>query len=761
MSFSFVDDDDNAQSLYSFVDEEPISPTIDQPNTFNLSEKKTISQPYNPIPKDSQRQTTNALKLAGLDLTTIAAIPGSILQKGFKEAVEYIRPDLKGKLPDTYFTTIQNKASEIPIESSSQETLRRALRSTPALFGGPAAYALMAGSDIAGQKAAEAVEEAGGGEFAQAGADIGVSLLTGLGIPKLFQAGKTLSSASKLPAITEEVGTAFTKAEMAGNQRKLQSKIATLGDNLISDFNKNIEAIDAKPLSKTQGFSALEIEQDIAKQNKNLVLDSIAPEQKAQDVWSNIQNHVNEKYKAESDVYRKLYTDARSGAKSIKYSPRASIEELQNLDAVINNIETMGSDYSAVNAKLKSALKDSGYIVETKEVPQILDPFGSPIGPKTRTTVSFENVTVDKLMDLAVRLSDVINYETLTPNIKKLLKPIVSSIKNDIRTALGNSPAGSAYNLAEEMYANTANRFNKKSIMNLRSTEQPEKLTSLFNSPSNYQNLSNVVDSNLLRPVQRAIIQDASLLNPKKASSIIDQLPLNSKTKQTANEFFNLGDKLSSQGQYALTQNNVLSDVQKAVTSGSRPSYTLNTMQSETGYNLVKNTLSKSPKGKEIFKSLQKQLLSDVAESITDKSGKVDWNKAKDILADKELLNIMKDIGGNDLVNFLRSIENYSNNITSNLNRYGGFKTTSLLEKAKQPVKDIIYSIGLGSFLSPIVGVTYFTSKVVNKALTSLLSNPTARNIIRSLANTSLTQTETARLIQQLNKAIPSTEQSE
>lgn len=644
----------------------------------------------------------------------------------------------------TSLSNIQEVSKSIPEGGAIQEIARRGVRNLPFLLGGPSFYGSVLGADLTGYVASQAVKGMGGGEGAQIGADI----LGSLGYGAL---GAFRTAASKIPSIAEQTGGLLSKAEMKGSQSALQKGIQNLESSMINKLENNTAKLSQKTLSDFPSFEAQEINRDIVKSNQTAVLNRIAPDAVPLEAWTNVANQVEQSFQKERSAYSALYDEARKIARNIKFDPTESRTLAANLLKTIRNVETTAPGYEVVGKALNTALNDLGATIDN-------------IGGKV--TVKTKPVSVDKMMDVGIRLGEIINYENLTPSIKDLLKPLVKNIKSDIRKGLqSESQLGyMAFDKAEKAYGVTAEKFGNDAIMKLRKTENPEALTSYFSSPSNYKRLKDVGDQSSLSMADRQIIQELSSKNTDSARKELRNLEqfLSQSNKQVANSLIDLGDKLTSPGQKAVLQQRVLEDAQRAVTSGERPSTVLKAMQTPEGYSVVKQTLERTPKGKEIFKVMQKQFVQDLFQSVLDDSGKMNWSKAANLVKDPQVKQVLRSIGGDELVNFFRSLETYGTNIRNNFQKYGaqdkGF-FNEVFKIAKSPTKALLTGLTGGVWGVGPAAAVGLSSYIATEAFYRMLANPKIQAIIKALAKPE-TYNKSALLpmIHRLNTLLPSEE---
>jgi hypothetical protein len=168
-------------------------------------------------------------------------------------------------------------------------------------------------------------------------------------------------------------------------------------------------------------------------------------------------------------------------------------------------------------------------------------------------------------------------------------------------------------------------------------------------------------------------------------------------------------------------------------------------MQTLQGYEIVKSVFNRSPDGQKMFKVLGKQYIGDIAASIVDKNGSINWEKAAKIATDPHTAKIIEEIAGKETLNFFKNLGRYSKNISSNIARFnssnpGVFeKTLNIADgtyKGEIPTKALIGFL-TGTFISPGAAGTYASWEIGKKLFYKALSNPKVQGAIQSLSNPS------------------------
>lgn len=655
----------------------------------------------------------------------------------------------------TSLSNLQQLQEEIPEGGVFQEGVRRVTRSAPFALGGAGLLQEVLKSEFAGLAGKELVKYLGGTPEEQMTAD----LLLGLGTA--FWKPKNASTVARAPEITvarapeiaEGTG-ALAKAEAFAGPKVLEKRLLSLEDNIIKEADKRMTAVSKEALSDFEKFNSREVENLITRGNRSTLLDEISPIDKLpKQAWTDISSAANELYNSERQAYSALYNPVRKVAEKIKVQPTRSraiaTEQLKKL----TNVETSPAGYSQVENLIRQVKKDLGIVVRDSTVPTS--------GQVVQEIVT-KPISSDKLLDLSIRLGDAINFEALTPTIKDLLKPIREVLKDEFRETLKvkKPSALQAFNKAEESYKKTANRFGKDSIATLRTTENPEQLTDLFAKPSNFEALEKVFGKNnkVISEAERQIVDLIAKQSNKQALETLRNLEplLSPKAKESAQKFINLGDKLTVPGQRRLFQQNMLDDVAQAITTGNRPEFTLRAMRIPQGYQATKEIISRTAQGKKLFKTLEKQVVQDLFNSITTE-GRIDWNKARNILNDPGYESVMNQIMGIDGVQFIKNIEKYSNNITTNLMAKRAQSPTvfNKFYNTMSSTGKVALSAFLGNQFGILMGIaTVFGGEALLKYGARLITNPKVRNALKKMADLRIEPSTLLRTVPIINDAI-------
>lgn len=725
--------------------------------SYALGQRGSVDNPSGLLPGEQSRQKIQADILEKLSTPGYKPSAAELLALSDED-------ETMGMGSNKWITSPLGIAEEAIGEGGpTQEITRRGLRNLPFLLGGPGAYAAAAGTDLAGLGAKEAVKSVGGSETEQIIADLLPSL--GLGV---YQTGKALAKSPELiPQIAKSskdyLSRLFTKAELKQSNMTLQKSLNQVDKSLVNQFDKVISDLGRPTLSETNhpGLHAREISDNIIQTNRNQLLNRISPIENPQQAWTDIKTQVNESFQQKKSEYKELYAIARNSAEKISSEPIRTRKAIADAIEKLKTVELSPTGYQQTENALKIALSDLGVNVETKSSgSNILDAQGKSIpgnAKEVRNVVS-RPVSLNEQMEVAVRLGEFINFETLTPGVKDILRPARAILKEEIKTSLGNNPKGlAAYEKAEADFSQTAKDFGNDSVLKLRGTENPENLTGYFSSPSNYDRLLKVSNSNSTNIADRQIIERLISKDTDSATRKMKFLKMDDQSKSIANALIEQGDSLTSAGQRELLSNRILNEAQEAITTGSRPNLILQSMQTRNGYRIVSNTLNRTPNGKRVFRAMERLFVEDLFQSVLDKSGKVDWKKAQNILKNDELHPILNNIGGKELMNFMNNVENYGKNITTNLAHFSGTDRTvlnELLKAIKSPTKWLLSALSSG-LIGPGAGLAVGAgAHIASESFWKMLSTPEVQQIIRRLSNLEINAREFKQLALKLDLAL-------
>lgn len=384
-----------------------------------------------------------------------------------------------------------------------------------------------------------------------------------------------------------------------------------------------------------------------------------------------VQQDIENNFKEQESIYEPLYKEVETTAENIEHTPTATVQKSNEILEKINSLKTKPEGYQKVVNTIKDVLSDLNYkVVEFENKFKILDPSGKQIPFKN--LIIQEKVPLSKSMELAKRLNKIIDYDLVGPSIKKQLKLIVRSLKDEIKQTLKKENIDS-YNKfinAESKYAETAEKFGNETISNIRYLETPEKFASKIIEPSTLENLQKVLSPKQYNQVEREILEHLKEISFEKAKKIKREIEpfLSKNSKDAANSII---QHKSPSGKFITEKTakiGIINELNKAFTTGKRPEKVLDLWKTLKGQKLIEESLKGTPNKKEILDYLTKQSFYDFTSSVIKKDGIIDFKKFNEYLSDPATLKNLKMIGGENAIKFFKSLENISKSIKFNVN---------------------------------------------------------------------------------------------
>ncbi len=441
-------------------------------------------------------------------------------------------------------------------------------------------------------------------------------------------------------------------------------------------FKSSIEDVAEK--AESYNLNELDTEalvKDIETLPSHAEIERIAPRAESElALGKGIKEDLEKQFEAAKETYEPLYYEVEAGAKDIEHSPENTINLVNKATSEINSLSTKPEGYKKVLDTLEDVLSDLGVY-------------------KLKTSKNFKfppvkvKVKLPQIMELGRRLNKIIDYDLVGPSIKDKLKPIARAVKQEVREALSKkSPELSKkFSEAESNYGKSAERFSKDNIYKIRSEDNPEKIIAGFTQPSKLQSLKDTVSPQQFEQIEREILENAKSLPHAKVNDLSRELRgILSEDAQSALKSLEK-DKLPL-GKVARERNlrqGIADDVAYSVSTGQRPEKTLKLWKTEKGQNLINQALKDTPNKKEILDYLKTQSFYDFAASTVDNTGKINFKKFKEFLADPAFRNNIETIGGKEAVSFFKNLELLSNKLDKNLNLIERLPKPSKAERGK------------------------------------------------------------------------------
>lgn len=640
-------------------------------------------------------------------------------------------------------------------------TMNAMLPGSSALTSGRAALAEAGTGALFGTGEAVA-EESGGGPASQFTTGLLFAATPYLamkgkrGLENGIQYGKRLMGAEGIPegmpAFLEGTGEKAL-ADLELSSRDLVGRVAKTSEENLSKF-EDIASKVAEPSMKEAGtFRAADIENEILKANQKSILDTISPAAETQKKsWEGLQKYVEGNFNAIKETYSKLYEAVEEGVKGLGVVPKRTFETASK---VVEDLEK----------SLIKAPEEGGVKKALQEVVDLLKPMKEG---------NLVEVPVEQIMAGKRSINRLLEKSDIVPAPIDLLKPVSRAMKEDALQAMGSRPSVKrAFEAAENQFAEAQRVFNNDAMVKMRKSQNPEDLTSMFTKPSNLEKMNEAIGGNkqVKDFLDRLVVENISNKNKALANELARESReyLSQKGQKGLDKLLEYGDSLASPGQQQLARGNILQDLQKSFDTGSRPDYTLKLMQNPVGYDMVKETLNRSPRGKKMFKSLERMTMEDMVASILDKDKQIDFEKAKDILSNPHMKSVVKQAIGEEGVRFFQNLERYGQNMAVNL-RNLAVKDKPLLQRVldnyfDKGLKYALYAAApftLGKSLLPVLGADV-AKRAYRARLYKILQEPQSQKLIQQMGQKNLSPRAMATLLRRFAQVAgrPSKEEEE
>ncbi len=360
-----------------------------------------------------------------------------------------------------------------------------------------------------------------------------------------------------------------------------------------------------------------------------------------------IKEDVNKTLKAAKKEYKPLYTKAEEAAEGMLHKPKATAEKAGEILKDLERLETKPPGYEKTMKDIESALKDAGYKVE-RDAGGAITRIGHQI-----------DVTVASTINLAKRLNEIADFESLVPSVKDNIKKIAHAAKADVREGLKpNNEALAAFEMAEKEHAEVAARYGKDSIMKVRGEQAGERITQVLDQPSTLGDLKATVSKEQFAQIEREVLERLNKLGHEKGKDALRELKphLTDETAKLAEQVVNSKNPLNHAARKAATQQGILNELADSFVTGQRPEKALNLWKTPQGQKLVSETLEHSPNRAKVTKYLNDQTFNDTVASVM-KDGAIDAVKLGRMMSDKGTVDNIRRIGGEDAVKFFRGME--------------------------------------------------------------------------------------------------------
>lgn len=387
-----------------------------------------------------------------------------------------------------------------------------------------------------------------------------------------------------------------------------------------------------------------------------------------------IREDVEATLEAAKQEYRPLYNQAEEAAEGLYHTPSKTALEGGEKLRKMSQLKTKPAGYSSVLSTLENVLEDAGFVINRNEKGAI------------ERIIQDKEVPVQKTMELARRLNEIIDYEAVEPSVKDALRSVVRGAKADIREGLAqNSEALAAFEMAEAEHARVAKKYGRESIRKIRGTQAGEKISKMAESPTTLGELREVLSPQQMMQVEREMLEKLNNQSFEKAQKSLREMErhLSEENRKLAREIVEAKNPHNPQALKKTTQEGILNDMSTALTNGTRPEKTLALWKTPKGQKLVKETFHNSPNWPQVKGYLEKQSFNDMASSVL-KDGKLDLKKFNEFMRDPTTVNNIRAQGGEEAVTFFQELNSNVKKIQDNAKLLEKLPTKEQVQRGKK-----------------------------------------------------------------------------
>lgn len=573
------------------------------------------------------------------------------------------------------------------------------------LAGGPVGAVIGGVSGLIGSQAGQSVRETFGedGKFKEFGWGEGAALATDF----VFSGGISAAAggmraaagqAARVPPPFTQPSTrlqnAVVKNVMQGERNALQNVINDFSASEIAGFENQMNQVS--PLRYTQAppqasARAAEVKRAQDTMFRNGQLNVISPIQATpEQAGIAIQNAANATFDVNvRGAERAAYGAASHAARDLTGQAPRTLEQAKQLRDQIR-LTPATPEQQGMLAYLDNLIDGLEVTTPARQIPasQILDVNGNPVVAATEIPASTapRTRTANELVQYVQDGNQAVNYDSTFREQSHRLSPILDTLREETGLVLGQDPtAATLYQNANDLHAANAEVWSTRYMRMVRHTETPEQIITQTTKASNMRNFKQgVVDPTTQGLMERQVVDDVTHTRGVKGGNEFIQDMGNTLTPRaqgSARQLIDIKDPLTTEGGRAATRNGILSDTAEAVATGKKPTEVLKLMETPKGYNIVAQTLNYSPESRNLFRAFQRQFVEDIFEGVRDKSGRIDFKKATNIIKDQETRTVLRNIGGQPLVDRLENLERYASNFERNSSLYKTPEVQSIFKK--------------------------------------------------------------------------------
>ncbi len=399
---------------------------------------------------------------------------------------------------------------------------------------------------------------------------------------------------------------------------------------------------------------------DVKKQVESIAERASSKKVLGENVQKEIETTIKEQKKKTDALYEEAAKVEETNRPNTKKTADAILEQIKKIEK--GDIKLTPEGYKKAKQQLVQTLTDIGYGVQTGENGLIIN------------VIQDSKQPLSKVVEVKRRLNNIINYDLIDTSAQDFLKGPAAALRQDIRVGYGpkNSKARKAFEQAEKEFGEFAEQKGRKSIRNLRMSETPEAVANVIRTPSGLADIKQVVSPAQFAQVEREILEHLQTMKQESAANLYRELrsSLSPETRSVAEQI--IESKAApiaptrQQAQKDAIKRKILDSLSESVLTGQRPKAALDLYKTKEGQRLINEALEHSPNKKEVLQYLKDQSFKDFSAAVVSPDGKIDFKKLNEMLKDPMTVENLRQVAGEEGVNFLKNLETLSKNAEKN-----------------------------------------------------------------------------------------------
>lgn len=411
-----------------------------------------------------------------------------------------------------------------------------------------------------------------------------------------------------------------------------------LTDRKVSEeyFNKIEDIVPEQPV-KPEVKTADELKRELIVPVTEEALDQYAKRKNtSQEVGKDIQKSLEQRFDEAKKTYDDFYAKARERSGKIIIDSQGVVNSSSQLLRELTPFRTQ-----------------PGYEKAISILENFLDKLATQSGSGNYLAKS--NINASEFLKLVQNLKEFADYRLFEKSIYKRLNPIVAQGKGILRDTLENQApeAYKYFDQAEKLYGDTANKFKRKSIKKIRRHEYTEEIPKEAVRPTTMDDLKAILTDKQYKTVEREALQN---LNSRKVDEAVRELrEISGKLTPEAKK---LGNQIvKSKAKPVITKPKELElSLTTALSKPERPKKFIDYWKTKQGNAAIREAVKSNPNKKEIIRYFEQQSMYDFASQFIGQNGKIDFEAFQQALKKQPNINAIREIGGQDAVNFFLRI---------------------------------------------------------------------------------------------------------